>query len=320
MDSFKTLRFYFKLSLLLILCLLLFAGCGAINPEPFSKLTTALQEVRTGADEALKYNDVTSRNRFIEETAEASQTSSGSEAVQNLLIQGVEGKPFAWKMNKVPLFMISPQFRSGVYTLNSTLIAYSELLATLAGSNIVSQTEFDDMAKDLNSSLKSAASTLQLKDSQEISGIISTGASQAAYAFINHKRRKKLFEILEKNQPLIIVISDKLQEAIRIAVRNLSQNYDENSIRLVRGLIPDPSVTIEARKRTLTKLIELNEDYLTRLRILEALNNSYRSLPKAHTELMNAIEEPGYDLTTVKGLYENGKHMYDLYKELNESK
>jgi hypothetical protein len=71
---------------------------------------------------------------------------------------------------------------------------------------------------------------------------------------------------------------------------------------------------------TITKLIELNEDFLTRFRILEALNNSYRSLPNAHTELMNAVEKPGYDLAAVKGLYENGKHMYDLYRELNEAK
>ncbi len=320
MDSLETLRFDFKLSFLVVLCLSLFVGCGTINPEPFGKFTTSLQEVRTGADEALKYNDSTNRNRFIEETAEASQTSGGSEEVQNLLIQGVEGEPFAWKMNNVPLFMISPQFRSGVYTLNSTLIAYSELLATLAGSDIVSQTEFDDMAKDLNASLKSAASTLQLKDSQEIVGIISAGASQAAYSYIDHKRRKKLRDILEENQPLIVDLSDKLQKAIRIAVRNVRQNYDENSIKLARELRPNSSVGIEARKQTATKLIELNEDFLTRLRILEALNNSYRSLPKAHTELMVAVEEPGYDLAAVKGLYENGKHMYDLYRELDESK
>jgi len=320
MDSLETLRFDYKLSFLVIICLSLLVGCGTINPEPFGKFTTSLQEVRTGADEALKYNDTANRDRYIEETAEFSQTSGGSEAVQNLLIQGVEDEPFAWEMNNVPLFMISPQFRAGVYTLNNTLIAYSELLATLSGSDIVSQTEFDDMAKDLNASLKSAATTLQLKDSQNIVGIISAGASQAAYSYINHKRLKNLRDILEKNQPLIVELSNKLQAAIRIAVRNLRQNYDENSIRLARELRPNTSVKIEARKKTVMKLIELNEDFLTRLRILEALNNSYRSLPKAHTELMNAVEKPGYDLAAVKGLYENGKHMYDLYRELNESK
>lgn len=320
MDNLGKLRFDFKLSFMVIFSFLLLISCATINPDPFGKFTTSLQEVRTGADEALKYNDLANRNRFIDETAEASQTSKGSAAIQNLLIQSVEGKPFAWEMNNVPLFMVSPQFRAGIYTLNSTLIAYSELLATLAGSDIVSQTEFDGMAKDLNAGIKSAASTLQLKDTQEISGIISVGASQAAYSYIDHKRRKKLLDILEKNQPLIVSLSDKLQSAIGIAVRNLRQNYDENSMRLARELKPNPSVEIEARKRTVMKLIELNEDFLTRLRILEALNNTYRSLPQAHAELMNAIEEPGYDLAAVKGLYENGKHMYDLYRELNDSK
>lgn len=296
------------------------SGCGSINPEPFGKLTLSLQEVRNGADEALKYSDTENRSRFVEETAAASQTDNGSIAVQNLLIQGVDEKPFAWQMNTVPLFMISPQFRSGVYTLNSTLIAYSELLAALAGSDIITQSEFDDMAKDLNASLKSAATTLQLKDPENVIGIISVGASRAAYSYIDHKRKNKLQDILIENQPLISKISDKLQDAIRIAALNLRQNYDENSIKLASQLKPNPSVGIENRKQAVIKLIELNENFLTNLRILEALYNTYRSLPKAHAELLIAIERPEYDLAAVRGLYENGKHMHSLYKELQEAK
>jgi hypothetical protein len=293
-------------------------GCGTVNPDPFGKFTISLQKVREGADEALKINDEANRERFINETAEASQTPRGSGAVQNLLIQGVEGEPFAWEMNKVPLFMTSPQFRSGVYTLNSTLIAYAELLSTLAGSDLVSQTEFDDLAKDLNAGLKSAAATLQLENSENISGIISAAASQAAFAYINNKRQSKLHEFLEQNQTLIVEISDKLQSAIRIAVRNLRQNYDEESQNLARQLAPNTSVKFKARKTTVTKLIQLNVEFLTRLRIMEALNNSYRSLPQAHAELMIAVDKPGHDLAAVKGLYENGKHLYDLYNDLKK--
>ena len=143
---------------------------------------------------------------------------------------------------------------------------------------------------------------------------------RSAYSYINNKRQKKLKSILEKTQPQIEDISKKLQQAIHIAATNLRQNYDENSIKLARQLGPNSSIGMETRKKIITKLVELNDDYLLRLRILEALNNSYRSLPIAHIELVTAIEKPENTLETIKELYKNGKHMYDLSREMNESK
>ena len=306
--------------LAVVIVLFLITGCGTIKHQPFSDFSSSLQELRKGADEALKYNDTANRNRFIEETAAASATVDGAEDIKNLLIQSVEGEPFAWRMNEMPLFMVSPQFRSGVYTLNSTLVAYSELLASLADSDIVSQKEFDTLAKDLNANLKAAASTLEFKEIDEGEGIFSVAASQATRAYIDSKRRSKLREALEKNQPLIVNISAMLQKAIRIAVLNLSQDYDQRSIEIARKLVPNPSVDIAQRKKNVNAFIELNEDYLIRLKILETLNSSYRSLPAAHLELIQAIEKPGYNLAAVQGIYENGKHMYDLYKEMKPKK
>lgn len=303
-----------------VIVFFLITGCGTIKKQPFSDFSSSLQELRKGADEALKYNDTANRSRFIEETAEASATVDGAEDIKNLLIQSVEEEPFAWRMNEILLFMVSPQFRSGVYTLNSTLVAYSELLASLADSDIVSQKEFDTLAKDLNANLKAAASTLEFEGIDEGVGIFSVAASQATRAYIDSKRRSKLREALEKNQPLMVNISAMLQKAIRIAVLNLRQDYDQRSIEIARRLVPNPSIDVAHRKKTVKALIELNEDYLMRLKILETLNNSYRSLPAAHLELIQAIEKPGYNLAAVQGLYENGKHMYELYKEMQSEK
>ena len=303
-----------------LIVLSLITGCSTIKQQPFASFSSSLQELRKGADEALKYNDTANRKRFIEETAKASLTADGAEDVKNLLIQSVEGEPFAWQMTQVPLFMVSPQFRSGVYTLNSTLVAYAELLASLADSDLVSQKQFDAMAKDLNANLKAAASTLQFEGVDEGVGIFSVAASKAAHGYIDSKRRSKLQETLEKNQPLIVNISDMLQGAIRIAVFNLRQNYDQRSIKIARQLVPNQSIKLATRKKTVEALVELNEDYLMRLRILESLNNSYRSLPAAHLELIKAIEKPGYNLAAVQALYENGKHMYHLYKEMQPEK
>jgi hypothetical protein len=298
--------------------LLLLAGCGTIRQEPFAEFSNAVQQLRKGADEALRYNDELNRSRFIEETAEASERSDGADAVENLLIEGIAAQPFAWKMTEVPLFMASLRFRSGIYTLNSTLLAYSELLSDLADSGLVSQKEFDLMAKDLNSNLIAAATALKFEGSEKSVGIISVAASRAAYAYIDHRRRDNLREVLEKNQPLIEDLSQKLQGAIRLAARNLRQDYEQRSKRLADQLIPNPSVGLSARKKTVEALVELNEDYLMRLGILEALHNSYRSLPSAHRELNEAVTKPGYNLASVNELFENGKHLYGLYKDLQK--
>jgi len=298
--------------------LLLLAGCGTIRQEPFAEFSNAVQQLRKGADEALKYNDELNRNRFIEETAKASERRDGAKAVENLLIEGIADQPFAWRMTEVPLFMVSPQFRSGIYTLNSTLVAYSELLSDLADSDLVSQKEFDLMAKDLNSNLIAAATALKFEDSQKGVGMISVAASEAAYAYIDHRRRKNLRKVLEKNQPLIEDLSQKLQGAIRTAARNLRQDYEERSKRLADQLVPNPTTELPARKKTVEALVELNEDYLMRLGILEALHNSYRSLPAAHRELNEAVTKPGYNLASVKELFESGKHLYQLYKDLQK--
>ena len=303
-----------------LIMLSLIAGCSTINQQPFASFSSSMQELRKGADEALKYNDTANRERFIEETAKASLNPDGAEDVSNLLIQSVEGDLFAWRMNQTPLFMVSPQFRSGVYTLNSALVSYSELLASLVDSDLVSQTEFDTMAKDLNASLKAAASTLEFEKINGEVAIFSLAASKAAHAYIDSKRTSKLREALEENQPLMVDISAMLQKAIRVAVLNLRQDYDQRSIEIARQLVPNPSIALSTRKKTVKALIELNEDYLMRLRILESLNNSYRSLPAAHLELIQAIEKPGYDLAAVQALYESGKHMYQLYREMQSEK
>ena len=314
-------RFHRSRWIIAVLILLsLGTGCSTIQEQSFASFSSSLQELRKGADEALKYNDTANRKRFIEETAKATLTADGAEDISNLLIQSVEGKPFAWQMNQIPLFMVSVQFRSGVYSLNSTLVSYSQLLASLANSDLVSQTEFDTMAKELNANLKGAASTLGFTGKDEGVAIFSAAASRAAHAYIDSKRKSKLREALEENQHLIVDISAMLQRAIRIAVLNLRQDYDQRSITIARQLGPNKSIKLTTRKKTVEALVELNENYLKRLKILESLSNSYRSLPAAHLELIKAIEKPGYNLMAVQTIYENGKHMYQLYKEMQLEK
>jgi hypothetical protein len=300
----------------LVLGFLILVGCGTIRPQPFGEFSNAVQQLRKGADEALKYNDEANRDRFIEETAEASARPDGADEVENLLIEGIPGHPFAWQMTEVPLFMVSQRFRSGIYTLNSTLLAYAELLNNLANSDLVSRKAFDALAKDLNASLMAAAAALGFEGAEKGAGIISVAASEAAGAYIENQRRAKLREALERNQTLIEDLSQQLQGAIRLAGWNLRNDYELRSKRLADRLVPNPSVGLSSRKKTVQGIVELNEDYLKRLGVLEALHNAYRALPAAHRELTEAVTRPGFNLASVQDLFENGKRLYELYKDM----
>lgn len=293
------------------------AGCGAVHSNPFAEFTASLQEVESGADAALRYLDSVNRDSFIQETAEASQSTEGFEAVQRMLLSGDDRNDAAGEMDSARLFVISPRFRSGINMLNNTLVSYSQLLETLAGSRNVSQTEFEGMIKELNEEIKSAVATLQSSGSEGIGGMVSTDASQAACAYIDDKRNRNLRKVLEENQPLIVELSGSLQDTIQASVRNIRTSYDDSRIKLGRELRPDLTVGIDARKQTVAELIELNDDFVTRLRILESLNDSYRLLPKAHAELVLAMEKPGHDLTAVNELFENGARMHTLYEKRN---
>ncbi len=315
----RKINFLIGLSIYSFPLLLFLTGCGAVHSDPFAKFTASLQEVDSGADEALRYAEIADRQRLIQEAADASQNAEGFDAVQNLLISVDDRDPFTWKMDGTEELMVSLQFRWGINTLNSTIISYSEFLTALAGSGMVSETDFYGMAQELNMKIKSAAAALRLENSNEIEGIVSTGASEEARTHISHKKNEKLQKILEENQPLIVDISDRLQGAIQTAAEHLRSDYDENSIKLARDLRPDLTVSLETRKRNVAKLLDLNDEFLTRLRILETLKETYRLLPKAHAELIVAVKKPACDLTAIDELYENGKRMNALYKKLRDN-
>jgi hypothetical protein len=303
---------------LVIPVILLLVGCGTIRQRSFAEFTDSVQQFRNGADDALRYSDEANRTRFIEKTAGAGAGSEDADAVSNLLMETIPGRPFAWKMPGIPLFMVSPQFRSGVYALNSTLLAYSELLSDLADSDLVTTESFDAMAKDLNASLLAAAHALEFENAGKGIGIISAAASEAAHSYIDYRRRGMLKEVLEKNQPMIDDLSEKLQGAMRLAARNLRQNHEEQSKKLAGKLVQKKSVSVTVRRKTIIALMKLDEEYIARRTVLEALHNSYRALSGAHRELTEAVTTPGTTLASVQELNENGKYLHELFKDTQE--
>jgi hypothetical protein len=297
----------------------LFSGCSTVNPQPFGEFSLSVQELRKGADAALQYNDEENREYFLETTAKKiGDNETAAEAINGLAISGEE---FTWSMSPTPLFMASIRFRKGVYRLNTVLIDYSELLEGISASNLVDGKEFDKLAGDLNSNLKSAAEAMKFDLSEEAGkgiAIFSVAASTAARLAVESKRKHRLIEALKENQENIRILSEKLQEAILIAAENLWSIYEDNKRELRKQLIAISGGSEAQRKKMVEEFMVWNEDFVQRLGILETLHDAYGGLPDAHRELAEALEKPGISLESINELSQQGKHLYELYKEMAE--
>lgn len=313
--SFRPLIFLVTLGC----ALTLLAGCATVDPQPFSEFSLAVQELRDGADGALAVNNQSNRAAYIAQIAKQSQSPEGMDAVMNLLIGKVENDPFGWEMKTVPLFMMSARFQSGVYNLNNSLVAYADLLKSLASPELVSRERFDSLARDLDAGLTAAAEQLDFKATDKEIALFSVAARQAAYAFLDNKRSRSLQKVVEANQENIDVLAEQLQEALRLASWNLWVVYKNERATLSKKLTPASDDSLAAREKTVKEFVELNEGYISRLEILRALNGSVQTLPNAHRELAQAIKSPKMTMSSVRNLAKQGRSLNKLFRELKSN-
>jgi len=315
LHSFRPLVFLIALGC----ALTLLAGCATVDPQPFSEFSLAVQELRDGADGALSVSNESNRERYIEHVAKQSQTSAGRDDVLNLFVESVKADPFGWQMRKIPLFMMSKRFQAGVYALNSSLVAYAELLKNLAAPEAVSKETFDNLARDLDAGLSAAAGQLEVKEADQELAMMSAAARQAAYSYLNNKRSKSLEKIVEANQVNIAAIAGRLQEALRLSAENLRTAYRAEGMALAKKLTPGADDSPGSRGKTVKQFVELNEEYVGRLETLRALNRSLDTLPNAHRELAQAIKRPQMKLSSIRDLAKQGKALNKLYRELKSN-
>lgn len=291
-------------------------GCPKTNPKPFIQFSESIQELRTGADAALTINDEENKERFIEQTAAASLTPEGADAINNLLLTTDPTDPFAWHMDKTPLFMKSQNFRSGVYTLNTALVKYAELLKELSSPELLSTERFDDLTKDLNANLGSASVSLGIKDVGKELAIFSVTATETLHTYLEKQRKDALLKALRENHDNLLELSKKMQKAVRLATTNLNHNYSDESGKLIEILADQKMKDLNKKKEQVKKLVEINQVYVNRIAVMQALHESYAALPRVNSDMIKLVENPKFDASTLKEIFENGKHLKNLHGEL----
>lgn len=311
------MKLHAQISILIIIAASTLVGCATVDPRPFSEFSLAVQEFRDGADEALSTNNEFNRERYVKRVAAQSMKPEGVDDVLNLLIGVDKNDPFRWKMDRVPLFMMSKRFQRGVYTLNSSLVAYADLLKTLSAPETVSQEKFDNLARDLDARLAAAAIQLEFEKADKGVAMFSAAATQAAHSYIDNKRNKYLEKILNANQENIETIATQLQGALRLAAANLRSDYKNKRKKLTPKLTPGSEASLSSREKIVKQFVALNENYVVRLEILNLLHDYSVALPNAHRDLSLAIKSPQMKLSSIKDLSNKGKQLNELYKELN---
>lgn len=292
-------------------------GCATVDPKPFDEFATSIEALRSGADAALATNDTRTRDRFIEETLGELDRGDAADTIVGLQVGPVEGNPYGWAMEGEPLFFTAKRFRAAVYSLNSALLEYAKLLGQLAAPDRVPQERFDRMAKEMNANLGAAVTAMGGQAPGKELALLSVAAAEGGRLIIEQQRQSHLEDALHADGQKIAAVAGHLQAAMRIAVQSLRQDYLHAWTNTGTSLAEARDAA--SRKRFLDAMLELDENFITRLGALETLSGAYGELPRAHQELLDAVEKKDVSFASIGEIAAAGKRLHALYQEISET-
>jgi len=292
-------------------------GCASVDPAPFEELAVSLQSLRDGSAAVLEVTQTESRKAFVEGVVEETGRGDPSSLEGALLLD--PEPPFGWSYaaGDAPLYVESRRFRAGVAAVNDALVRYAGLLGELAAPELVDADRFESMARALDADLRAGGRQLGIEgeDAERGIALFSVAATAAARAYIEGRRRDELQGVLEETQPAIDALAQRLARAMELAGRSATASYQSRSAALANQI---PGAGEASRRRVIVALVDLNDRYTTRLETLRRLAHAYGSLPTAHNELRRSLEASGGTLSAVRELFEAGRELQALYRELEE--
>jgi hypothetical protein len=296
-----------RCGIVLVLCLLA-AACSTVNTEPFKKFADAAGKIKTGSAATFAAGTEWSQAGYQENLAADPSTD-----ITTLVMQRSRD---GWSMpNPAPSFMKVRQAQIALAEANSLLVNYANALVQLASGNLVSADTFDDIAKQLDANTSSVVADLaNVSNAQSAAaiGLFSTAAAESARLYIENKRQAYLREAIEKNQDTIQKLSDLCVEALRHLSLDLGASYDAQVSAVSTGWIKLPRGSIDARQALIHRLLSLDNEFLSAEDAIKTLQSAYEDLPKAHADLVNAIEQPGADRAGLRSFYAEAQRLVIL--------
>jgi hypothetical protein len=294
------------------------AGCGSVNHDSFAEFSDSMQELRDGADEALRIPGEWSRERYVlESTAASADTVEGLDAVQWLILERDAESVYAWSMVDEPLYVTQKRFRRGVYELNDALAGYAVLLGDLANAG-PSATEFDERARALNDGIRGSAAAMGDSATAGDVAIFSTAATELIHRYLDGKKREHLAAALAENQSTVEMTAEHVRSALRLTALQLWHEYDEEAFAIAGSLDPYSPVKLRDRQKRVGGIVDANDVLTEQLEVLRLLDESYAALPGANRELYESLDNPGWSLSAIRQIADNGIRLRRLYEDLDD--
>lgn len=291
-------------------------GCTAVKHDSFAAFADSMRELRDGADRSLELPGQWARERYVLETSAASaDTVEGLDAVQWLILERDAESAYAWSMVDEPLYVTQKRFRHGVYELNDALAGYGELLSDLANVDL-SFDQFERRAGELNEGINAAASAMGGPGPDGDVAVFSIATTEIVRQYLIGKKREYLRQALAENQSTIEETSRHIRSALHLTALQLWHEYDEEAFELANPLAGGSSMKPKERRNRVGGIVEVNDVLMEQLEVLRVLDESYAALPKANLELYNSLDNPGWSLSAIREIADNGKRLQWLYLEL----
>jgi Tfp pilus assembly protein PilE len=276
------------LSPLLASTLLTFA-CASIDPGPFEDFRHATHQVRAGTDTILLLDYEWSRRGFVETILRGAP-----EELSTLFLTFDENDPFEVRL---------------------------ELLARLAGSEVIRPKTFDTLERDLNASLREATKSLEKESragTEAAVGLFSTAASKAFRTYIEKRRAKDLRAAMEHTQPAVEDWATVAVDAVDNVRDDLKSEYDARKAHISQHYAEaHRGKKSRDQRRLIEEMVDLDATVVDTFALLRTLRRAFLSLPGAHRQLAESTRNAQVSLDAVRKLSEQGQHLRVLEQRLS---
>lgn len=307
----------------------LLVGCAAPDPHPFQQYATAVKDAGDGLDKVLVQETSWSRDKYIQSVLDGSVKLRDT-ALLDRKAQFTVSFPASAGVTNEPTFYKLQDVRVTLLNLNEATEKYVNVLATLAGGDLVNPATFEAMAKDTDQSLNSIANKLNAQGAEGAIHIFSVGSSEIMRLVIEHRRHAALVKILKDSQPAIDDYSGRCVSLLRILDQSLAGDYgakasaleDSFSAILRKKQKEDPKATLVGDTTAhdiIEQILQLNSDYLALVHSLKSAKAVYEKLPQGHEELLKSVLKQPTGLAAIKALSEEGKRLKNIYDELQQA-
>jgi hypothetical protein len=297
-------------------CTLLTAACSSLDPQPFEAFRQATQQLQAGTNTVLLLDYEWSRRGFVD-----SVVGGAPEELSTLFLTFDDDDPFEVRLTDPPAFLAINQARQLLSGLASTFSGYAQVLARLAGSEVIRPKTFESMERDLDARLRKATKALEEEPSagaEGAAGLFSAAASKAFRAYIERRRAEDLRAAMQSTQPVLEHWARLAADAVQNVRGDIKTEYDSRKVHISKRYAETRRGTnAREQRRLIEEMVDLDATVVDAFATLRALRDAFLTMPGAHRQLADSTRDPSASLDEVREFQEHGQHLRILEQRLS---